>query len=545
MEEHPRSKLSVLLHQEIPLGRPFGRIRRALPNPLIPAVRRRWLARLLVVVVSIASATIFVWLHFIWTLIAIALPTFLGACERLRASGLKVTSGDWFCHVPSISTIVARASANSLVLASGYALACMILVAGGRRRTAFLPLIGAIGIFARGVPPYDRPSDLLIATLLLASPAFAMLLLGYPRRAPISAGPIAMLSAAFTCGVASYGADLLVSRILFHSWSSSLGAMSPGLFPYLNPLAIVLFGAMLGTGRKWWPWSLAVIAVLLSGGFTAALASPIEPRPILLVLFGATVPLFVAGLIWSGWQGLAERLARWRSSDRDKRPPVPDGRPVNRQLRPVVVLNAIAAAILVTSIMAFQQDPFTVWVAQPLPTFLGARDQANDVRTKLDLRQALTDMDAYYVKHGTYQGFDAALGTRIDPSLAWQDGLRSPSPKPGTPLTGASSPPGLTMALLTASGNQARLASLSNSGTAFCIQRVRPGLPTYGENRAGEVETAIKDCDSTPWTEKAVPSLPRLDCGNPASIICRMVEVLIHNIMRTTNPNSPWPPDGD
>src|SRR5207247_1686599 len=78
------------------------------------------------------------------------------------------------------------------------------------------------------------------------------------------------------------------------------------------------------------------------------------------------------------------------------------------RFRPVVVLNALAAAALAVSILMFQADPMPTRVGTSLPTFLGTRALDQDVRAKIDLREAITAMDGYRADHGTYTGFDAA-----------------------------------------------------------------------------------------------------------------------------------------
>lgn len=547
MEEPHRSESSDLLHKEISLlpliRRLRGVIPRLIPIRLVPWIRRRWLARLLVAAVCLASAGLFVWQKFLWVLMGFAFPTITEACQRLRESGLGVTAQDLFCH--SRSFILTRASVQTLTLAAGFSIACMILVATGRRASAFLPLIGAIGMFSWGVESHGFLMDNAAVLALLGAPAMAMsVLIGYPRREKIAARPRTMLTAAVVCYFGAALANLVAMGLLYHYWSllwwgSSVyvGATAPG--------GMILFAALLGTERRWWPWSLAVVAVMLSGGPAQAWPPMLEPRPVFFFAFGSTLAFFIGGFVWSGWGNLSQRLARRRSKQEawaaPREPKVP------RRFRPVVALNALAVSILIISVIAAKSDTFLDWINAPLPTYLGERNSANDLRTKLDLRQALSDMDAYYSKHGTYRGFDAVLGAETDPALAWFQG-NFPATAPTPPPPGLWGwPPPLTMAIISASPEDATIAALSRSGSAFCIQNVKDRGITYGKSEvtggADALNSAIANCASTPWTELAVHPLAPLVCdGTHGYIICRMVQVLIHNIMLTTNPNSPWPP---
>ena len=71
-------------------------------------------------------------------------------------------------------------------------------------------------------------------------------------------------------------------------------------------VGMALFGALLGTDRRWWPWALAPVAVLLS--FAPATAALVGPEGLQdWSLFGAVLPLFLVGLVASAWHLLAAR----------------------------------------------------------------------------------------------------------------------------------------------------------------------------------------------------------------------------------------------
>src|SRR5213593_3248724 len=98
---------------------------------------------------------------------------------------------------------------------------------------------------------------------------------------------------------------------------------------------------------------------------------------------------------------------------------------------------------------------------------------AQDLRTKLDLRQAVAAMDAYRAAHGTYLGFDAVDGADAAPSLAWVDGARSDA---------SGRVPYLTMSVVSATDRRGRVAAVSASGTAFCLERVVRGELYYSNS---------------------------------------------------------------
>jgi len=279
--------------------------------------------------------------------------------------------------------------------------------------------------------------------------------------------------------------------------------------------------------------------VLLSFGPSAALVwSPEHLTD--WSFFGGVAPLVALGLVWSVWRLLVVRL-----SSRVHRDPTgaadgsPEGSTVTapRTGRLRFELNAAAAALLLISIVMFKADPLPVQEGTSLPTYLGERIQAQDVRTKLDLRQAMAASDAYAVRNGSYRGFDAAAGLRMDPTLAWSDGHVA-STRSGTV-------PALTMSIERASGDTARIAARSDGGAVFCMQRTGDGSLRYGR-AAGEgdpslFERAIARCGSTPWSASAVrmPDTARMCDGVDRSggyLICRMVQVLITDTMRRTKP---------
>jgi hypothetical protein len=490
-----------------------------------------------------AAIGIRLWLH-----ATLPFPTFVGACERLRASRLPADPRDWFCQPTSFGAHASYAIAL-LIASVGVVLPCVILAATGRRWSSLLPLalapwITLPGLFGSSSSQSDWVGASLSASMighaaLLAAPVVAIWLTA-PRRSRRASAPRrdAVVAVGFVCTVASVGVALASRSILDRHWSSigtSLGstAMVPAV------IAIALFGLMLEVDRRWWPWSLAPVALMLSmAPSVAVLRGPENWSD--WSQFGIVLPLAAVGLIWS----LARPGAAAFSRRLDRAAPPTDGlaapavHPAHRgPVRPVVALNAAAAAVLILSVLLFRDDPLPTRIATGLPTYLGVRVQAEDVRTKLDLRRAIATAVAFSKEHGSDVGFDATAATRADPSLAWSDGHR---------LEGSGLVSALTMSIEPATGGTIQIAALSASNAAFCIERASDGTITYGSGPGpgtpgSRLRQAIARCGSTPWSGVALAriDLAHLCDGTDPSggyLLCRMVQVLVVNTMRQTKP---------
>ncbi|MGZ5298503.1 MAG: hypothetical protein ACXWDU_02395 [Actinomycetota bacterium] len=474
---------------------------------------------------------------------------FEGACERLREAGLAIVPQDVFCRPMPWTTRAAYVVA-SLLVAVGFVLPGVISAASGRRLTAFVPLLGALAV--------RYPQDVFFPTRLwgsttwprgpVASMAVTMVVMALPvgavvyakRRSRIIHGRpslIAGVAATVLCcggvaGTVFVARDLLTRHIGGFGFQVDIAGIVP------EAIAIAVFGALIGPDRRWWPWSLVPVAILLSGGPSDALI--IGPEHVLnWYQFGVVLPLFAAGLVGSAWGPLAAGLARlfpdeeeaWEAPSEPLREP---SRMSPGRIRPVVVLNAFAAGLLAVSLIVFRADPLPVQTAMALPTYLGARISVQDLRTRLDLRRAMRAMDAYRAATGTYRGFNAARGVVADPSLVWNDGL---------PVAGSGSEYGGPVGIVSAGRREARVAAFSASGTAFCLQRADAGL-TYGagpRTGAGDgpeavLDRAIAACGSTPWSAEAVRRFPisTMCVGvEPDSyLICRVVQALMTKTMQ-------------
>lgn len=525
-----------------------------------------WRSTLVVAAVSFASLGFYTWLRrSSWQIDS---PMFFGACQRLRESGLPITSSDLFCPSDAL-----RHHANDLymmrTLLTGFGLAipCAILAAAGRRFTAFLPLLVTpwigLGVGSQAVPwwghPYRGGMTFFGAVLdlaLLGAPALAIMLV--TRRGPPRvrrASRRSLIVVGLGCLVVS-GIVALAFNHPLNPWGffNCVGNCSDDgirpLWDALGPLlCLFVFGALLGPDRRWWPWSLAVVALFMSQALPALFRFSVDPPQIKVwSFFGAVVPLFLVGLIGSAWQP----LGGWLDSRRAKRsnqeePKADDPLPSRRyRLGPVAVLNAGAVVILVVSVLMYASDPVPAWFAQPLPTFSVPRDAANNLRIRMDLQQALSVMDRYRHKHGTYEGFDAMMGSTSDPSLAWFDGIGVWSGGLSTP--DATGVPDLVMFVIAATRHQAKIAAASASGAGYCIQHTSGGGVTYGTaggypSTVSTLRTAIARCGDTPWTAATTQPAPQLTCdpNRSAYLLCRMVQVLIVGIMKGTKPDD-WNP---
>ena len=98
-----------------------------------------------------------------------------------------------------------------------------------------------------------------------------------------------------------------------------------------------------------------------------------------------------------------------------------------------------------------------ILIAIALPTFLGARQRAQDRAAQSDLRNGLAAAKVWFTDGDTYTGFVAAEGTAIEPSLNWVDGV----PAVNTDQLGINAVSG--------TGEWVVLGRHSESGNSFCI----------------------------------------------------------------------------
>jgi hypothetical protein len=474
---------------------------------------------------------------------------FTGACERLKASGLPVTPYDWFCETSTLRPKVAFVGV-SLLIWLGLVLPCAILAATGRRFTALLPMLIApwvVGtssgfLFNAGDIDWYGTRDwwgtrywdahhvaaLLLNFVLIAAPVVAVGLAfgrGHRERGPqprwwaglLACAPPALLS----WGVLMLARDSFARHFDFGAVPIS-GPWAPFLIPALQ---IAVFSALLGTNRRWWPWSLAPVAFLLSSGPAGVLAGWGFGRDwVVWTEFGMVVPLFAIGMVWSGWRPLALRF----SGRRDVTDLVAQASSA-RKVRPVVVLNSVAVVLLTVSAIVYRADPLPMREAEPLPSYLGYRDRVYDVRARMNLDMAINAAGSYREENGTWRGFDAETAGVLQGQLAWAD--PAPATDSDSPTTDY-----MTATVSAASKRAVRIITHSQSGDFFCIQRNLDTGVTWGSGKT--FDEATVDCGSKPWTTRETKPMPQLDCPSGADgyLICRMVQVLAIDIMKTSKP---------
>ena len=112
-----------------------------------------------------------------------------------------------------------------------------------------------------------------------------------------------------------------------------------------------------------------------------------------------------------------------------------------------------------------------ILIAIALPTFLGARQRAQDRAAQSNLRNGMAAAKTFYTDGDTYTGFNAAAGLAIEPSLTWNDA-------DVTTLNVVGVEPTATTVLL---------QTQSASGAGFCIADTSTGPGTvFGSNAGGD-----------------------------------------------------------
>src|SRR5205085_7523384 len=170
-----------------------------------------------------------------------------------------------------------------------------------------------------------------------------------------------------------------------------------GTQEWLTPTGIMfVFGALLGTNRRWWPWIFAPAGILISLGLSEAILATISHYTAWTAI-GASLPYALVGLIASTWRPLARSIERRR---------LPHGARTGsaQRVRPAAVVNAIAAGALGVTLLMHVFDPLGIEIGTTLPTFLGARIAVTDLRARMDLHEALAAMERYRNENGSYSG---------------------------------------------------------------------------------------------------------------------------------------------
>lgn len=463
---------------------------------------------------------------------------------RTMCSHVEMAPGDWPCAIGR-SSIVLALVAGALLTGLALALPGLILAASGRRITALVPV--ALAAAATGIAASLSPGGfarerlfgvgesvlgsgdasgfwldhaglaLVVDALLVSIPALAVIVVLRPPPRPRTdeirrhASWVATFAVIGTIAIARMSWTRLPSEDFFV-------AVMPDTLIATGTMA--LFGALLGTDRRWWPWSLVPVAFFLSLGPSMALAS-LPTDLTALTWFGSALPLVVAGLLGSLWRPLAERLSGVRADV------AVDPAAGTRRVRPTTLLNAGAVGLLIVAILAARYDPLPIQISTSVPTYLGQRQAANDVRALMNLDVAIGALEAYRLDAPTYVGFDAAIGEAHAGELRWLDRVTH------NPLVVTVAEAGPSRAVVLAQSGSGRMYCAQTTGDAARYGYAEHRPPSAGG--ATLAERALASCGATAFIADAIRlfdvSAMCEGVQDQGILICRASQRLIRDIL--------------
>src|SRR5512134_1918979 len=115
-----------------------------------------------------------------------------------------------------------------------------------------------------------------------------------------------------------------------------------------------------------------------------------------------------------------------------------------------------------------------ILIAIALPTFLGARERAQNRAAQSDLRNAMAAAKTYFTDNDAYTAFNAAAGEAIEPSLTWNDAAA------GSTVQGE-------VSVRNVGATTVVLVGLSASGDFFCIGDTSNVGQSQGDDDAATV----------------------------------------------------------
>jgi hypothetical protein len=442
-------------------------------------------------VVAAAAAALYLWQR---------IPVVEHVQSRYAAicRGVQGRPTDPFCAM-SWGDVAWPVLGSALLLGIGVAFPIAVLVAAGRRWTAAAPIAPAVlalpvivifrWLLGEGAPqgswwrfglqenqlsawPDQRPfpigwTDVALDVVLIAAPALAIALAVRPRRAP----PVAISRSRFAFATFVCGAGVAVVL-----WAAPKLGMSSDIYnafagfdgDVFTVAGMALFGATLGTDRRWWPWVIPFTAVLFAGA-PALLLSGLIGGWTTFTGFGTAVVLTAVGLVASAWGPIAYRGI---GVERAVGTGLPRALERPRVVRPRVVLDALAIAVVIASIAMFRADPLPIQISTSLPTYLGARTAVQDVVARRTLVDALDAADAYAAEAGSYAGFGVPDARVLAPEIEW-------AASPGQH--------DLVVAVDRTKADLVRVLTISGSGASVCMQRDASGRTTWAQiDRSGE-----------------------------------------------------------
>jgi type IV pilus assembly protein PilA len=117
-----------------------------------------------------------------------------------------------------------------------------------------------------------------------------------------------------------------------------------------------------------------------------------------------------------------------------------------------------------------------ILIAIALPTFLGARQRAQNRAAQSDLRNGLAAAKVFFTDNQTYTGFDVPTAQGIEPSLTWAVAATTTQGTVAIRVENAGA----------VVGGAVLLQNQSQSGNGYCIADTTTGPGTvYGHNTTG------------------------------------------------------------
>jgi len=511
----------------------------------------------LVASVGLAAAATYLWMRLATARALAETAPFGGYCQRVHPP-------DAFpCHLGHVYISVSYLASVGLV---GLAIASvpLTLAAARRRWSALLPI--AVLLIAEGVAAawttltgHDASTSLfgiststifpgrtsgywaahsLQATwadaALLAAPAAALLLVAGRRWRD---EPRAVPWAVFVSGSLCVGAAIPLAVF---------GRPNPGYVQADVPAALVCglfiasFGILLPTRSGFWPWGLALPAIVLSSG-PSNLIMGAAFKWTAFTWFRPAGWLFATGFIASLTMPLARRLERRFGSveseiaGHEAEPATaPDRR---RRPRAVVIANAFAAGALIACFLAARFNPLPAQLNTALPTYLGMRLEAADQRAEMDLLEASRVFATYASMHGSSTGFDEVAAKELDASLDW------------SAVPARQQPSKTRVVQVEPTKEGVRFLEWSGSGAAICAE-VHANMATYGlvpghgyqAASAEEMTRAIFECGSTllrPSMVHGLPVDPMCDgVTGDQIVLCRAVQFTVRQTLASKTASS-------
>lgn len=545
-----------------------------LPDPPPDSSSRSWL--------KVATWAAWVLGPMLFVLMRIPLAAVDHAAKKATCLELYLQPQDWTCSVSLSWTRWAYGFA-ALATYAAFALPPAILAKTGRKWTFALPVLIPLALFPMVLFLWaDDPNQDIVSVLLFgevgggswwtaawgtAAQADGSIWTLHPIIASGVSIALMLLPSAFMAAratklqrrrpyvlsIAGFLSIVLCALIwsLIQGFGNLLGGIDPlvGVFDWFYqpwaPLQVMaLFGLFLGTHRFWWPWVLVPAAILLSFAIPYLLiGNGWDPIPEWSLFLRSALPLATAGFVASLSEPISRVLGRRLRFGRDldwidERQPKQQR---TSRLRGRTVLNATAAGVLIATTIAgsLGLEIVGISVSSSLPTYLGARDRASSYQGKHILLLASDALSRYYSASGSFQGFDAEDGERLQDQLAWQDGL------PGTAGTRP-----LVVHLHKISPDLAEVVLVGNS-VLFCGQTDGAGRSTYAESYGSRLHpseiafrVAVRECADTPLSVDSLRALdPAVVCPETEVVLtdptCREIQHLIREKLTQTQPPEP------